>query len=97
MAGIGVTFGYRFDMQYRCISDTLTGKAQMNTKAAGEMLVRQHLETLQASMIVVTLVKSCLKLIDCLTGVLWRWLDLYRQEEPVLEGCTTVGSRLNKN
>ena len=33
---------------HQWVSDTLTEKACVNTKAAGKMLVRQHLGTLQA-------------------------------------------------
>ena len=33
---------------HRWISDTLTGKARVNTRAAGEMLLRRRLGTLQS-------------------------------------------------
>lgn len=76
----------------------------MNTKAAGEILVWQCLETLltvtenYTLSMDVTLVKSCLNCADCLTQVPWVWLDLHRhREEPVPKGCASVGSRLNKN
>ena len=71
---------------HRWISNTLSGKAHINVKASGEMLVRQWLETLQeladeyVLMMAVTLVKSSLKQANCLTRVPWRWFKLHRKE-----------------
>ena len=86
------------------ISDTLTRKVRMNTKAVGEMLVRQCLGTLQTLAeeyeltIDVTLVKSCQNHADCLTRVPWRWLDLYKEGgDPVPESYATMDSRLNES
>ena len=78
------------------ISDTLTGKARVNTRAAGKMLVRQRLGTLRSLAkeygltIDVKLVKSCQNRSDSLTRVPRRWMD-------VLESCAMVGRRLDKD
>ena len=83
---------------HRWISDTLTGKAHVNTRAAGEMLVREQLGTLQSLAkeygltIDVKLVKSCQNRADSLTRVLHRWMDLLKEgKELVLESCAMVG------
>ena len=60
---------------HQWISDTLTGKARVNTRAAGEMLVRQWLGTLRSLAkeygltIDVKLVKSCQNRANSLTRV----------------------------
>ena len=89
---------------HQWISDTLTGKARVNTKAAGEMLVRRRLGTLRLLMkeygltIDVKLVKSCQNRADSLTRVPRRWMDLLKEgKEPVLESCAMVERRLDKN
>ena len=87
---------------YRWISDTLTGKARVNTREAGEMLVRRRLGTLRSLMkeygltIELKLVKSCQNCADSLTRVLHRWMDLLKEgKEPMLESCAMVGRRLD--
>ena len=89
---------------HRWISDTLTGKARVNTRAAGEMLVRRRLGTLRSLKkeygltIDVKLVKSCQNCADCLTRVPHRWMDLLKEgKEPVLESCAIVGRWLDKD
>ena len=89
---------------HRWISDTLTGKARVNTRAAGEMLGWRRLGTLQSLAkeygltIDVKLVKSCQNRADSLTRVPRRWMDLLKEgREPVLESCTMVGRRLDKD
>ena len=89
---------------HRWISDTLTGKARVNTWAAGETLVRRWLGTLRSlakeygQTIDVKLVKSCQNCADSLTRVPRRWMDLLKEEkEPVLESCAMVGRRLDKD
>ena len=83
---------------HRWISDTLTGKARVNTRAAGKMLVRQQLGTLRSLVkeyglnIDVKLVKSCQNRADSLTRVLRRWMDLLKEgREPVLDSCAMMG------
>ena len=72
---------------HRWVSDTLTGKARVNTTAAGEMLVRQCLGTLRALVeeyaltMDITLVKSCQNRVDSLTRVPQRLLDLHKKVE----------------
>ena len=89
---------------HRWVSDTLTGKARLNTKAVGKMLVRLRLGTLQALVELfeltmdITLVKSCQNCTDSLTRVPQRWLDLHKKwGEPMPESCAAVTSRLSKN
>ena len=63
---------------HRWISDTLTGRAHVNTRAAGEMLVRRWLGNLRSLAkeyeltIDVKLVKSCQNRANSLTRVLHR-------------------------
>ena len=89
---------------HRWISNSLTGKARMNTRAAGEMLVRRRLGTLRllakeyGLTIDVKLVKSCQNRADILTRVPRRWMDLLKEgREPVLDSCAMVGRRLDKD
>ena len=89
---------------HRWISDTLTGRARVNMRAAGEMLVRQRLGTLRSLAkeygltIDVKLVKSCQNRADSLTRVPHRWMDLLKEgKEPVLESCAMVRRRLDKD
>ena len=89
---------------HRWTSDTLTGKARVNTRAAGEMLVRWQLGTLwllakeYGLTIDVKLVKSCQNCTDSLTRVPCRWMDFLKEgKEPVLESCAMVGRRLDKD
>ena len=86
------------------ISNTLTGRAHVNTRAAGEMLVRRWLGTLRSLVkeygltIDVKLVKSCQNCTDSLTRVLHRWMDLLKEgKELVLESCAMVRRQLNKD
>ena len=85
MADNNVAFDHLFSMHTSLDTDTLSGKAHVNTKAASEMLVRWHLGTLQElaeeceRAIDVTLVKSYQNRSDCLTRVPERWLDLHRK------------------
>ena len=87
---------------HRWISDTLTGKARVNTRAAGEMLIRRRLGTLQALVkeynltMDVTLVRSCQNRADRLTRVPRRWLDLLKEGEPALESCAAVEDRMDR-
>ena len=83
---------------HRWISNTLTGKAHVNMRAAGKMLVRQWLGTLRSLVkeygltIDVKLVKSCQKHADSFNRVPRRWMDLLKEgKEPVLESCAMVG------
>ena len=83
---------------HRWISDTLTGKAHVNMRAAGEMLVRRWLGTLRSLAkeygltINVKFVKSCQNRVDSLIRVSCRWMDLLKEgKELVLESCTMVG------
>ena len=76
----------------------------MNTRAAGEMLVRRRLGTLQllakeyGLTIDVKLVKSCQNCADSLTRVPSRWMNLLKEgKEPVLESRAMVGRRLDKD
>ena len=86
------------------VSDTLTGKARVNTKAADEMLARRRLGTLRALVeehaltMNITLVKSCQNRTDSLTRVSQRWLDLHKKEgEPIPESCAVVTCQLSKS
>ena len=79
---------------HRWISDTLSGKARVRTKAASEMLIRRRLSTLQELAaeyrltINVALVKSQVNQADPLTRVPQRWLDSLRKEaEPIEPVC----------
>ena len=75
---------------YHWISDTLTGKARVRTKAASEMLIRLRLETIRKLVmeynlsVEVVLVTSNCNLADRLTRVPQRWYDTTKKEaEPV--------------
>ena len=77
------------------ISDTLTGKARVRTKAASEMLIRRRLDTITklvkeyALSMNVSLVKSSQNKADRLTRVLQRWLDAIKKNTgPVQPACT---------
>ena len=82
---------------HQWISDTLTGKARVNTRAADEMLIRRWLGTLRllakeyGLTVDVKLVKSCQNHADSLTRVPHRWMDLLKEgKEPMLERCAMV-------
>ena len=83
-------------LMHRWISDTLSGKARVRTKAVSEMLIRRQLSTLHelvaeyGLMIDVALVKSHANRGDPLTSVLQRWLDTLRKEaQPIEPVCAT--------
>ena len=80
------------------ISDTLSGKARVRTKAASEMLIRQ-LQELAAEYrltIDVALVKSHVNRTDPLTRVPQRLLDTFQKEaEPTELVCTASMSELD--
>ncbi len=85
------------------VSNTLTGKAHVNTKAAGTMLVRWQLGTRRTLVVEymltvdITLVKSFQNCADSLTRIPQRWLDIYKNRgEPVLESCGVVKHQLSK-
>ena len=87
---------------HRWISDTLSGKARVRTKAASEMLIRRRLSTLQELaaeyrlIIDVALVKSQVNRADPLTRVPRRWLDALRKEaEPIEPVCAASMGELD--
>uniref|UniRef100_A0A5S6QBG4 Integrase catalytic domain-containing protein n=1 Tax=Trichuris muris TaxID=70415 RepID=A0A5S6QBG4_TRIMR len=65
---------------HRWVSDGISGKARLNTKAAGEMLIRRRISTVQSLVeeyglqVVVSLVKSAENKADTLTRVPQEWL-----------------------
>ena len=71
---------------YHWISDTLTGKARVRTKAASEMLIRRRLETIRKLVteynlsVDAVLVTSNCNLADRLTRVPQRWYDTMKKE-----------------
>ena len=85
---------------HKWISDTLTGKARVRTKAASEMLIRRRLDTIiklvkeYALSMNVSSVKSRQNKADRLTRVPQRWLNaIKRNTGPVQPACTaSVGS-----
>ena len=86
---------------HQWVSDTLTGRAHVNTKAAGKMLVKWCLGTLQALVELtmdITLVKSCQNRADSHTRVPQRRLDLHKKGgEPMPESCAAVTHQLSKS
>ena len=87
---------------HQWISDTLSGKARVWTKAASEMLIRRRLSTLQELAaeyrltIDVALVKSQVNRVDPLTRVLQRWLDaLQKEAEPIEPVCAASMGELD--
>ena len=80
---------------HKWISDTLTGKARVRTKAASKVLIRWRLDTIlkmvkeYTLLINVSLVKSSQNRADRLTKVPQRWLDaIKRNTGPVQPACT---------
>lgn len=71
---------------YLWISDTLTGKVRIWTKATSEMLMRRRLETIKKLITAyglsmdVTLIASKFDLADRLTLVPQRWFDMFKRE-----------------
>ena len=87
---------------HRWISDTLSGKARVQTKAASEMLIRQRMSMLHelvveyGLMIDVALVKSHANRADPLTRAPQQWLDVLQKEaEPIEPVCTTSMGELD--
>ena len=86
---------------YHWISDTLTGRARVKTKAFSEMLIRRRLSTLKSLIeeyqleLKVTLVTSGCNLADALTCVPQRWLRMANgQEPPSHEACGAAADSL---
>ena len=86
---------------HQWITDALSGKARLTTKASCEMLIRRRLATLVETIkeydltVDVALVQSCRNHADRLTRVPRRWLDLAKEGgEPALANCAGVGGRL---
>ena len=87
-----------FACMYHWVSDTLTGRVQVRTKAASEMLIQRRLNTLKDLIeeyhltMDVTLVPSTLNLADCLTCVPQWWFNAMKRgnrPEPLI-GTTQV-------
>ena len=86
---------------YKWLTNTLTGKARVSTKAACEMLVRRRLQTFSelvkeyALVVDVALVRSNQNKADMLTRVPQRWLEAMRKEaEPVLPMCAAAADSM---
>ena len=84
---------------HRWISDALTGKARLTTKAASEMLIRRRLGTLTELVdeyglsVDVALVRSDHNRADKLTRVPQRWLTETKQgAEPVTQGYVAAAT-----
>ena len=80
---------------HKWISDILTGKARVRTKAASETLIQRRLDNIiklvkeYALSMNVSLVKSSQNKADQLTRVPQRWLDaIKRNTGPVQPACT---------
>lgn len=87
---------------YHWVSDTLTGKAQVKTKASSEILIRRRLSTLKSLMeeyqleFKVTLVASRHNLVDALTRVTQKWLRMVnRRTLPSQEVCCAATNSLS--
>lgn len=87
---------------YHWVSDTLTGKARVKTKASSEMLIRRRLSTLKSLIeeyqleLQVTLVASGHNLADALTRVPQRWLRMANERTlPSQEACCAAASSLS--
>ena len=75
---------------HRWVTDAMSGKARIRTKAASEMLIRRRLSTIKELVVEyeltvdVELVRSQANRANQLTRVPQRWLDVLRKEtEPV--------------
>ena len=102
MAGTSVACRHPFSIRASVVS--LTGKAHVNTKTAGEMLVRRRLGTLWALVeeyaltMDITLVKSCQNCADSFTRVPQMLLDMHKKGgAPMPESCPAVTSQLSKS
>ena len=87
---------------HRWITDALSGKARLTTKASSEMVIRRRLATLVETIkeydltVDVVLMQSCWNRVDRLTRVPRSWLDLPKEGgEPALANCARVGGRLS--
>jgi len=87
---------------YHWISDTLTGKARVKTKAASEMLIRRRLSTFKSLIdeyslnLNVTLVASECNLADALTRVPQRWFSKTNDHaETILPVCGAAEDSLS--
>ena len=87
---------------HQWISDTLSGKARVQTKAASEMLIRWQLSTLHelaekyGLTIDVALIKSHANRADPLTRVPQQWLDvLWKEAEPIEPVCAASMGELD--
>ena len=81
---------------HKLISDTLTDKARVQTKASSEMLIRQWLDMIiklvkeYALSTNVSLVKSSLNKADQLTRVPQRWLDAIERNTGLMQPACTA-------
>ena len=82
---------------YHWVSDTLTGRARVKTKASSEMLIRRRLGTLKSLIeeywleLKVTLVTSGCNLADALRRVPQKWLKMVNgREVPSQEVCAAT-------
>jgi len=87
---------------YHWVSDTLTRKAHVKTKASSEMLIRRRLSTLKSLIeeyqleLKVTLVASGHNLADALTRVPQKWLKMVNGRTlPSQEVCCAAASSLS--
>ena len=82
---------------YHWVSDTLTGRTRIRTKAASEMLIRRRLDMLKSLVseyglsVSVTLVASHCNRADQLTRVPHKWYEaVKRGVEPTVRSCTVA-------
>ena len=87
---------------YHWVSDTLTGRARVKTKASSEMLIRRRLGTLKSLIeeyqleLKVTLVTSECNLADALSRVPQKWLRMVSgRGVPVSEVCGAAAGSLS--
>ena len=88
---------------YHWVSDMLTGKASIRTKAASEMLIRRRLHTLKSLVseydltVGVTLVASYCNLANQLTRVPHKWYIAWKMgAEPGGQTCTVTASTISQ-
>jgi len=85
---------------YHWVSDTLTGRARVKTKASSEMLIRRRLGTLKSLIEVyklelkVTLVTSGCNIADARTHVPQKWLKMVNESQEV---CGATADSLTAN
>ena len=86
---------------YHCLSNTLTGKARVRTKATSEMLIRRrlvivkHLVDEYSLQVDITLVQSEQNLTDKLTRMPKRWIDIMKQgSNPPQLTCAVLTDQL---